>query len=87
VLAWTITVVLGVLSILLIVGNYANSLRAHFDGRSYSWVPFLGGVSGALALWVCPLERSTHFAWVPLLVDLSIPGFLIAFVVYRSFWK
>ena len=52
---------------------------------NYSWVPFFGGAFGCLCLLVCPVPRAIYFAWIPLVLDLSIPGFLYAVFVLGAF--
>lgn len=40
-----------------------------------SWTPLLGGVSGAIGIWVLPLEAAHRWWWVPLVLDWgSLPG-------------
>ena len=44
-------------------------------GVSISVIPFVGGVSGALACLVLPIEGVWRWFWLPPLIDFS--GFLI----------
>ena len=44
-------------------------------GVSISVIPFVGGVSGALAFLVLPIEGVWRWFWLPPLIDLS--SFLI----------
>lgn len=41
-----------------------------------SMAPLLGGVSGSLALFICPVEGSTQWLWVPFVID---PGSMFYF--------
>jgi hypothetical protein len=86
-LAWTFFWVLGGLSLLLIVGNWVNSIWAMRRKRSYSWIPLIGGLSGFAALLLCPWPGTGYWCWVPLVADLSIPGFLYAVFVLKAFRK
>jgi hypothetical protein len=84
-LAWILTSVLGVLSLFLIVANYIGGFVARVSKANFSSIPFLGGIFGLLALLTCPIERVHRFAWIPLIVDLSIPGFMYAVLILRAF--
>ncbi len=49
---------------------------------SISVIPFIGGVSGALAILAAPIEGLWHWFWLPPLIDFS--AFLIlAFMLSR----
>jgi hypothetical protein len=42
-----------------------------------SWVPLMGGLSGVVALLLCPLAGTARWWWVPLVLDYgSLPGAL-----------
>jgi hypothetical protein len=63
------SILLGLLSIFTIVGNYAIALT-----RRGSLLPLVGGISGALAILLWPAPGARMWFWVPLLVDLgSLP--------------
>ena len=83
--AWILVSVLGALSLLLIVGNPVAGYLARRRGKNYSFVPFFGGVFGALSLSFCPIQAVRYFAWIPLILDLSIPMFLYAVFVMGAF--
>ena len=83
--AWILTSVLGLISVFIIGLNWALGLHASIRKASYSWVPFVGGLAGCLCLLVCPIPRAAFFAWIPLVLDLSIPGFLYALLVMGAF--
>ena len=83
--AWIVAVGLAALSLLLIVGNPVAGLIAQRRKKNYSFVPFFGGVFGALSLLFCPIHGARYFAWVPLILDLTIPMFLYAVFVLGAF--
>ena len=83
--AWIVAVVLAAMSLLLIVGNPVAGLIAQRRKKNYSFVPFFGGVFGALSLLFCPIHGARYFAWVPLILDLTFPMFLYAVFVLGAF--
>jgi hypothetical protein len=45
-------------------------------GARVSWIPFIGGFSGAIALAIFPSEAVRAWWWVPLCTDYGcLPGF------------
>jgi len=76
--AWILAALLGAISLLIIVGNPVAGIIALKRKRSYSSLPFLGGIFGVSSLLFCPIHGARYFAWVPLILDLTIPGFLYA---------
>ena len=72
---WCIAIPLGLLWLLCAAGNLCCIIGTARRGRSVSVIPFVGGVSGALAVLVCPVVGIWHWFWLPLLIDFS--GFLI----------
>lgn len=78
VLLWTITLILAVPSALLIQLNWLSFIswaiarrRGNKGGHSFA-PPFLCGIAGAIACLVCPWPGVSRWAWVPLVLDLSI---------------
>ncbi len=42
--------------------------------------PFIGGVSGGLAMLLCPILGTSEFAWIPLVLDVGcLPYFPVYF--------
>ena len=70
---WGITFLLGVIAVVIIVCNLMGYLQAIRTGRGYSFVSFVGGVAGAGVCLCCPMSDVWHWAWVPLLLDITIP--------------
>lgn len=77
---WVPTIFLGSVSLLIIIGNPIAAYSAMRRGGSYSFVPFLGGVSGFIACWLCPWTAARYFSWIPLLADITIPLLLYSLV-------
>lgn len=58
------------------------------EGQGSSFIPFVGGVIGAIAVGLAPLDPVRAFFWVPLLLDVGcIPALVLALpaVFSRSF--
>ncbi|MHC4202140.1 MAG: hypothetical protein ACYSU0_19285, partial [Planctomycetota bacterium] len=75
-LRWGVAGVLGLLAVVSIIGNACIFVAgAVFRRRLGSWVPYIGGVSGCVALLVVPIAGTAFWCWVPLLADWGcIPG-------------
>ena len=52
---------------MLLLPNLLGVLRYAFFKKSYSSIPFAGGVLASMGLFLLPGSRS--FAWIPLIVD------------------
>jgi hypothetical protein len=82
-LRWTITLILGVPSALLIPLNWlwfigwVIEVRSGYKGGHSFAPPFLCGVAGAVACLVCPWPGVRRWAWVPPLLDPSIALLLV----------
>ena len=69
----------GLMSLALfgIVINWAalvhNLLAVKRGWRHCSSVHFLPGAAGLLGMLACPIAAIRYYAWVPLLLDLTIP--------------
>ena len=60
------SILLGALSFFTILGNYLIAAR-----KQGSLVPFVGGVSGALAILLWPAPVVHLWFWIPLVIDLG----------------
>ena len=87
-LLWAITLILAVPSALLIPLNWFSFIgwviavrRGHKGGHSFA-PPFLCGIAGAIACLVCPWPGVWQWAWLPLLLDLSILLLLVSAVLH-----
>jgi hypothetical protein len=87
VVLWSVASVLGSFSALVIALNWLGALSEARSQRSYSPIPFVGGILGCSALLMLPVVGARWFAWLPLLLDYSIPGFLYAVFVLGAFRK
>lgn len=78
--ARVLAVLLGGVFVLISVSNWAivdanRRNRRRRDVRYVSWVPAVGGLSGVLAVGVCPDIPLASWWWLPLLLDWgSLPG-------------
>jgi len=53
-----------------------------------SWVPFIGGILGAIALAFLPVEEAASYWWVPLIADWgSIPGTVFAIAFHLLYYR
>ena len=82
---WVLTAVAAALAALVIGGNLVAGIRAQRRGRSYSSIPFVGGLFGMAACLLCPLDGSSWFALVFLVLDYTFPGLLYAVFVDKAF--
>jgi hypothetical protein len=85
---WTLTLILGVPSALLIPLNWLSFVgwliavrRGHKGGHSFA-PPFLCGIAGAVACLVCPWPGVWRWAWLPLVLDPSIALLLAVSVLH-----
>lgn len=85
---WTVTLLLGVPSALLIPLNWLSVVGAMIEARHgrnghFSFAPpFLCGIAGAVACLVCPLPGVWRWAWIPPLIDPSITSVLVAALLH-----
>ena len=79
---WIIFLILAVPAVVGIVLNavWFTDAAAKQTLRGTSSLPVIPGLSGCLALVVCPAPDTTVFAWLPLLVDVSIPVHLWSWI-------
>ncbi len=77
---WVLCLILAVPAALCILGNWgiaaANTVEsrraANRQAHHSSFIPWLGGLLGAVACLICPDADVRSFAWLPLVLDLSI---------------
>jgi hypothetical protein len=82
---WIAAGLLGFLSLLIIIANPLTAVHVTKQGRSYSWVPFIGGFAGLLAVLVLPAgswRDRVWFAWIPIALDLTYAMFLFVAIWY-----
>jgi hypothetical protein len=87
-LQWAVCLILAVPSALLIALNWLSFIgwsiavrRGHKGGHSFA-PPFLCGIAGAVACFVCPWPGAWRWAWLPLLLDPSIGLLVVALVLH-----
>ena len=81
---WCIALLLGMLSLLTLMGQISCVILVVRRSISTSVIPFLGGMSGAIALVACPVEGVWRWFWFPLLLDTAIFGLLITILSRRN---
>lgn len=77
---WVAGVVLGLLGVCVSIGNWRLVFRWLLRGMSGSFIPVVGGGSGALAVWW--FSPFSEWWWVPLAFD---PGCFV-FILGPLFW-
>jgi hypothetical protein len=87
VIRWIVFAPLAVFFAFLFLGNWYIVLAYRKRKTHVSWIPLLGGLSGAAALLVMPIEGAWRYGWVPLVVEWgTLPGNLHA-LIYHLFFK
>jgi hypothetical protein len=84
-LTWALAVLFGIISVFFIAGNPIAGFIAMRRKKSFSCVPFVGGVFGVLSMLFWPIQGARYFAWVPLVLDITFPMFLYAVFVMGAF--
>ena len=85
---WAGAVVLLTLG-LVIVANPLEARRAAHRGRSFCWVPFVGGMLGAAGVMTLLVGLSPEriwFACVPVALNLTY-AMLVYVVVVKGIWE
>jgi len=79
---WIIFFILAVPAVVGIVLNalWFTDAAARQTLRGTSSLPLIPGLSGCLAMVVSPVPETTMWAWVPLVLDASIPVHLWTWV-------
>jgi hypothetical protein len=78
---WFFSLLFGIPATYIIIANPIAGIVAARRGKSFSFVPILGGMLGFIACLTCPIAWVRWFAWVPLLHDFSIPALMYSIVV------
>jgi len=74
-LTWLASIGLCILWLLITTANFSVLLRGG------SMIPFIGGVSGAIGLYISPLDSLERFVWVPALLDPGSFFYIIVFCI------
>jgi hypothetical protein len=82
---WIVTGVFGILGGCCIIGNYAIVIRWYLWRKRDSLIPLVGGIFLVIAMLACPLPGFKRWAWLPLVLDLSVLGFLYSVFVLKCF--
>jgi hypothetical protein len=87
ILRWTFGGALIVFSAWVCVAN-ASVLWIWYvqKRRPPSWIPLVGGISGAAGLWLLPIAALHRWWWLPLVLDWgSVPGIGYSMVYHAAF--
>ena len=77
---------LALLSIPAIIGNWVLLIDAQLFHRNHSLVPLVGGVAGAIALAICPFDSLRPLWWTPLVFDPGCALLLVACLIAVLVW-
>ena len=80
----TFALLLAIFSIYIATLNWINAYRVHVTKSSTSsFIPFIAGVLGTIAIFLCPGNDLNRYWIVPLVLDWGcIPGHLHAFYLW-----
>lgn len=65
------------------IGNVVGPIIARYQRQSFSLVPIIGGVAGAVGCAIAPWESLRAWWWVAPLVDVGCLPALTAFAIGR----
>ena len=83
---WILTVLFGLFWLLCAISNIVSSLDAARRHDSTSLILLFGGISGVIAVFVCPIPGLWIWCWVPALLDIgTLPA--LATIIYGTFTK
>ena len=51
-------------------------------GKRGSTIPFVGGLAGAVSLWICPYIPLSRRFWLPALLDIGCLPLLVAVMIF-----
>lgn len=74
---WVLTAVLGVMALLIDLGNASAPILARRRQRNVSMVPLFGALFGTGACLLCPLDDSARLIPIVVLLDLSVLNLLL----------
>lgn len=80
---WAVAAILAAIWLLIAGGNIATVISTATGKRPVSLALFIGGISGAAGMLVCPLPNAARWAWVPAVLDIGcVPTIL--FMCYSA---
>jgi hypothetical protein len=83
---WVLAVLFGLFWLLCAVGNIGSIISAVRRHGSTSLILLFGGVSGVIAVLVCPIPGLWVWCWVPALLDIgTLPA--LAAMIYGTLTK
>ncbi|WP_142930150.1 hypothetical protein [Exilibacterium tricleocarpae] len=77
IIRWGLSLLLLFIFLWIFIINWSTVFKRIVSRDVSSWIPLAGGVVGALAFIVSPLEGFNDYWWVPFLIEWGcLPGFL-----------
>ena len=82
IIKWGFTVLLMGLFLWVLIFNWSVVWRRYIrhEEKVPSIGPIIGGVSGFIALRVCPLPGVSTFSWIPLFLDVGCIPYIVLFL-------
>lgn len=86
---WVISSILFALFLWISFGNLWISFRSMFfrGARRESLLPLVGGILGALAIFISPMAHARKYWWIALLTDIGCGPMLFAIIIDQVFKK
>jgi len=77
ILRWILAGLLAILALGTLATNYIVVIRRLFLKTSESWIPFVGGVVGCIALLITPSQVVRGYWWIPIILDPTYWGIVL----------
>jgi hypothetical protein len=81
---WCIAIPFGLLWVLCMLGHIVSMIRIARRGESTSPIPLIGGISGALAVLICPIAGIWIWFWLPPLLDVGALAVIVGMLYHRN---
>ena len=75
---WCYSILLALFSLLNILNNIIIAIRGLAGHKTASMIPFIGGMTGFLAIGMLPIPCLWSLCWVPMVLDASVWAFICA---------
>lgn len=86
---WSLVCLFALIGLWITGVNYGCVYLWIVHRKHGSLTPLIGGVSGALALLLCPIPAVQRWAWLPLVLDLgcvyTLASFLYVVFILKGF--
>ena len=83
ILIWILAIILIGFSLCTVLVNLWVAFGGLIKKRTsfVSYVPFVGGIVGAIGLFLLPVSQTKQFWWVPLVIDIGCGHMLVAVII------